>query len=161
MRFPESYLDYLIYFHVVRDYFECHEVLEAHWKKDPPVQRKDHWVALIQLAVALYHHRRGNLKGASLMYRRAEQKIVNEVEALTSLAIDVSELLKKMKQLQTRLDKNEAFVDIDIPLTSSNLLQQCEKRCLQLLGKPWQINASPDDDDIVHKHKRRRRHAHE
>ncbi len=34
MMYPNAYLDYLVYFHGHRDYFECHEVLEEYWKKD-------------------------------------------------------------------------------------------------------------------------------
>lgn len=51
--YPKAYIDYLVYFHGLRDYFECHEVLEEHWKKDDKAERKKYWVGLIQIAVAL------------------------------------------------------------------------------------------------------------
>lgn len=31
--YPEAYIEYLAEFHGSRDYFECHELLEEHWKK--------------------------------------------------------------------------------------------------------------------------------
>ncbi len=61
--YPKAYIDYLVEFHATRDYFECHEILEEYWKEDPPKKRKRYWVGFIQLAVALYHHRRQNTAG--------------------------------------------------------------------------------------------------
>ncbi len=49
--YPEAYVAFLHEFHTTRDYFECHEILEEYWKEDPPEQRKEYWVGLIQLAV--------------------------------------------------------------------------------------------------------------
>ena len=31
--YSQAYIDYLVHFHGDRDYFECHELLEEHWKK--------------------------------------------------------------------------------------------------------------------------------
>lgn len=31
--YPAEYLEYLVYFHADRDYFECHEILEEYWKE--------------------------------------------------------------------------------------------------------------------------------
>ena len=36
MVYPEAYIEYLMYFHGNRDYFECHEVLEEYWKEVSP-----------------------------------------------------------------------------------------------------------------------------
>ncbi|PAD68333.1 hypothetical protein CHH83_14265, partial [Bacillus sp. 7586-K] len=33
--YDQEYIDFLVHFHCDRDYFECHEILEEHWKKDP------------------------------------------------------------------------------------------------------------------------------
>lgn len=31
--YPTAYIKYLFHFHTDRDYFECHELLEEHWKQ--------------------------------------------------------------------------------------------------------------------------------
>ncbi len=78
-------------FNVQQDYFECHEVLEELWQAG---QRQDEsLVALIQLAVARYHHRRGNLAGAMRTYPKAFQKIERHAGSLAGHGIDVVHLL--------------------------------------------------------------------
>ena len=64
MGYPKAYILYLVHFHGDRDYFECHEILEEHWKEMDPKDRMSHWVGLIQIAVAVYHERRENRQGA-------------------------------------------------------------------------------------------------
>lgn len=155
MNYPISFLDYFIYFHVKRDYFECHEVLEEFWKKDPPAKRKDYIVALIQLAVGLYHDRRGNKEGAAIMYKRAEKLIQENEKELTSLAIHVEKLLSLLKNQQLAIKEKKPFSDIDIPIMSNELLHLCKKRCVELLGEKWEIKRSPVSNYIVHKHKER------
>ena len=78
-------------FNVQQDYFECHEVLEELWQAG---QRQDEsLVALIQLAVARYHHRRGNVSGAMRTYPKAFQKLERHAGSLAGQGIDVSRLL--------------------------------------------------------------------
>jgi uncharacterized protein len=54
-------------------YFECHEVLEEIWLSSQGVEREFFHV-LIQVAVALHHFQRGNLKGMQSVYGRAQRK---------------------------------------------------------------------------------------
>ncbi|WP_393965389.1 DUF309 domain-containing protein [Exiguobacterium sp. S22-S28] len=78
-------------FNVQHDYFECHEVLEELWQAG---QRQDEsLVALIQLAVARYHHRRGNSAGAMRTYPKAFQKLEYHAGSLSTQGIDVHRLL--------------------------------------------------------------------
>jgi hypothetical protein len=56
------------------EFFECHEAWEEIWLKAEGVDR-ELLHALIQSAVALHHFQRGNLKGASSVYRRARNKL--------------------------------------------------------------------------------------
>lgn len=78
-------------FNVQQDYFECHEVLEELWQAG---QRQDEsLVALIQLAVARYHHRRGNVQGAMRTYPKAFQKLERHAGSLSAQGIDVPRLL--------------------------------------------------------------------
>jgi predicted metal-dependent hydrolase len=156
--YPTAYLDYIIYFHVERDYFECHEVLEEHWKEEPPSQRQPHWVGLIQIAVGLYHHRRKNVNGALRMYNKALQAVNDHAIPITKLGIDVDkvkEILKK--QIQSLSEVEQSFSDVTLPITDPQLIEDCKKRCEQL-GLKWFIQDSTlIQERIIHKHKERDR----
>jgi len=54
--------------------FQAHEVLEDQWKAAEP-QWRDLWQGLAQLAVALTHQRRGNLRGATAVSVRAAERL--------------------------------------------------------------------------------------
>ncbi|WOP18180.1 DUF309 domain-containing protein [Raineyella sp. LH-20] len=54
--------------------FQAHEVLEDQWKASEPRWR-GLWQGLAQLAVALTHHRRGNLRGAASVSARAVTRL--------------------------------------------------------------------------------------
>ena len=52
------------------EYFDAHEVWEDVWRA-APVEEKRFFQGLIQVAVALHHHSRGNLEGARSLLNRA------------------------------------------------------------------------------------------
>jgi predicted metal-dependent hydrolase len=56
------------------EFFASHEALEGIWLKSEGAER-ELLSALIQSAAALHHLQRGNLKGASSVYRRAQRKL--------------------------------------------------------------------------------------
>ncbi len=85
--YPKAYIDYLVEFHATRDYFECHEILEEFWKEDPPKKRKRYWVGFIQLAVALYHHRRQNTAGAKRLMANSIRILQAEHRAVEDLGL--------------------------------------------------------------------------
>ncbi|KPC99353.1 hypothetical protein LR69_02339 [Geobacillus sp. BCO2] len=80
--YPNAYIEYLVHFHSDRDYFECHEILEEHWKQDG---RNKGWLVLIQMAVAFYHYRRGNTSGALRLIRRARALLDEAQEMIRRL----------------------------------------------------------------------------
>jgi predicted metal-dependent hydrolase len=53
-----------------REYFDAHQVWEEVWRA-APVEEKKFLQGLIQVAVALHHHGRGNLEGARSLLDRA------------------------------------------------------------------------------------------
>ncbi|MES2642044.1 MAG: DUF309 domain-containing protein [Myxococcota bacterium] len=57
-----------------RQWFECHEVLEALWRELPRGPGRDYVQGLIQLAVSLEHWRRGNPRGAWGQWTKARAK---------------------------------------------------------------------------------------
>ncbi|MCM3713693.1 DUF309 domain-containing protein [Halalkalibacter oceani] len=149
--YPTPYLDYLIEFHVRRDYFECHELLEEYWKEQPREQRHHYWVALIQLAVGLYHHRRSNIAGAERMYQKAAAKIAAQPDPFRKLGLNPADLHDQLnKQLQFLTHTPPVFQDMTLSL-SPDLQKACDQRCKEL-GLSWRTDDPATEEFIIHKH---------
>jgi len=157
--YPCPYIDYLIYFHVERDYFECHEVLEEFWKEAPIGKRQTHWVGLIQVAVGLYHHRRGNRKGAVRMFEKAHTIVCHHRKSFKELGLDPDRLLEQLSnQINVIKHQQIPFRDMNLPL-SNEVISACKVRCKQL-GKSWGLMTSQNISDfLLHKHMLRDRSA--
>jgi uncharacterized protein len=56
------------------EFFEAHEVLEDVWRAAPEPERK-FFQGLIQIAVGLHHHSRGNLIGCQSLLARAARNL--------------------------------------------------------------------------------------
>ena len=56
------------------EFFDAHEVLEDVWRASPPPEKK-FLQGLIQVAVGLHHHSRGNLAGARSLLARAHRNL--------------------------------------------------------------------------------------
>ncbi|HEX6923010.1 MAG TPA: DUF309 domain-containing protein [Bacillales bacterium] len=156
--YPSAYVDYLVYFHGVRDYFECHEILEEEWKRDGKGQRKPHWQGLIQIAVALYHWRRENFTGAERSLENAIRNLKNEGETLQRLALDNERLMEQLKQLYQNVKNKNAYESISLPITDETLVEKCEKLCKEkgcTMGNPSDLS----DLQILHKHRQPKRDA--
>lgn len=149
--YPKAYLDYLIYFHTDRDYFECHEVLEEYWKT---VDRSNIWVGLIQIAVGLYHFRRNNDAGAKKMMLNAHNILQNE--SLQHVGLDKQILLTKLTNIINHINDKQPFQDINLPIIDQQLRTQCEQICHQN-NLTWGSPSNLANEDIVHKHKLRDR----
>ena len=57
-----------------REYFDAHEVWEDVWRA-APVEEKKFLQGMIQIAVALHHHSRGNIDGARSLLARAQRNL--------------------------------------------------------------------------------------
>lgn len=150
--YPEAYLDYLFEFHATRDYFECHERLEEYWKSLPDSDPdRDVWVGLIQLAVALYHHRRGNTAGAVKLYRGAEERL--RPETLDRLGLDGEAVRSIAAESAHRLEAEDAaagYRAIRLPIRDGKLLKLLEDRARRQ-GFAWGAD-DPLEDGIVNRH---------
>ncbi|NGP43660.1 DUF309 domain-containing protein [Bacillaceae bacterium SIJ1] len=149
---PEAYIEYLIHFHGTRDYFECHEILEDHWKEDP--HRSAVWVGLIQLAVAQYHHRRKNFFGAQKLFKKAIDKLQYEAEPLQRLGIDRKKLLSLLHVLEEKAAMQADYVSVCLPFSEKKVETLCKSLCRQrnlFYGEPSNLH----NEAIVHKHMRR------
>ena len=76
---PDSHHDETAYRCGIRlfnagEFFAAHEVLEDVWRAAPREERA-FLQGLIQIAVALHHHSRGNLAGAASLLARGEQNL--------------------------------------------------------------------------------------
>ncbi|MBO0995338.1 DUF309 domain-containing protein [Bacillus sp. SD088] len=124
MEYPLAYIKYLYYFHVDRDYFECHEVLEEYWK-DHGMKRNSIWVGLIQVAVSYYHYRNGNRKGAKKLINRAIIILHNSQEEIEWLGIHYPEFIKIIKDSQDKMLKEQPYKAINFPIKDKNLYMIC------------------------------------
>jgi predicted metal-dependent hydrolase len=154
--YPQAYIDYLHYFHCDRDYFECHEVLEEHWKEKEANDRELHWVGLIQIAVGLYHHRRGNFNGAKRMLTNAVSIIRTHSSEIDSLALDSRILIKLLENQLARINRQDSYKSIDLPLTDETLLNSCMNRAVEE-NLVWGAPSDLQDQSLVHRHSTRNR----
>ncbi|KEZ53113.1 DUF309 domain-containing protein [Metabacillus indicus] len=154
--YPKAYLDYLVHFHGDRDYFECHEVLEEHWKEDPPGKRKAYWVGLIQLSVGLYHYRRENWNGAERMIENAISICSQEKDALASLGLHPESLLELMRKTALAIEQKRPYESISLPVADEELLKQAKSHCIEN-GMTWGNPSNLADASLVHRHSARDR----
>lgn len=152
-RYPLAYIRYLVEFHATRDYFECHELLEEHWKSVPGDRYAAAWVGLIQLAVGCYHHRRGNLPGAVKMFTQAKQRLT--AETLNELGLCGAESMAMLKECLAAAHAGGAFRDIELPLSDDSLLRQCQ-RIVREEGLTWGA-PSPRNESLTERHRLRDR----
>jgi len=154
--YPDAYVSYLVEFHATRDYFECHELLEEFWKEHPDDSRSELWVGLIQLAVGAYHERRGNSRGAAMMYKKSSVKL--DREQVEQLGIDRASLAELIGARLSVLESGDAgpYADMDIPIHDDNLLRECKARCTER-GIEWRSSSLLHNEELVHRHKRRDR----
>jgi predicted metal-dependent hydrolase len=92
-------------------FFECHETLEELWRRTSGPQ-KWFYAGLINAAVAIYQHRRGNFWGAARQYSRARVKLhpfapfhdgVNIEELLSGVREEIEPSLQKLSKRQAEM----------------------------------------------------------
>ncbi|MFS0822892.1 DUF309 domain-containing protein [Bacillus sp. 1P02SD] len=154
--YPQAFIEYLIHFHCDRDYFECHEVLEEHWKEDPLPKRKKYWVGLIQIAVSFYHYRRGNRAGALKMMKSALKICKEQKSELEELGFQVDELIELLQKKYDDIENGIPYKSINLPLTDKILLADCISQASKS-GKSWGKASDFSNKEIIHKHKLRDR----
>jgi uncharacterized protein len=83
-------------------FFEAHEVLEDVWRVAPEPERR-FLQGLIQVAVALHHHSRGNPVGCRSLLERARRNLSGYPEQHGGL--DLAALLRSLDEWRTALDQ--------------------------------------------------------
>ncbi|MEI7024385.1 DUF309 domain-containing protein [Paenibacillus sp. y28] len=155
IHYPAEYITFLAHFHGDRDLFECHEVLEEYWKEEPDHPYREAWLGFIQVAVGLYHQRRGNDAGAEKMLAAAVRHL--HVEQLEQLGVDSSALHAGLQDrlIQVKCSRGTgekaAYSDFDIPIRDPELLKLAQARC-ESLGVSWGAPSRMNDPQVVHRH---------
>lgn len=160
LTYHTAYIQYLVEYHVTRDWFECHEIMEECWKEEQDPQLKPTWHMLVKIAVAQYHERRGNYNGAAKLYRG-----VLELWAHVKwdvLSIDAThlqqEVIRHLSHVEQQIHGGQSvsFEAINMCLIDNELLYACERYC-ERHSMTWQILNTPVGDDIIHRHRLRDR----
>lgn len=155
LKYPQNYIDFLIHFHGDRDYFECHEVLEEYWKESG-MERDSIWVGLIQVAVSLYHYRRGNRIGAVKMMNKALFNISAKRKELHLLGIDYFLFIHELNHSYLNMKNDLPYEAFDFPIGDQRLLDICKQQCEER-GYSWGGRDDMKDDDLVNRHMTRDR----
>ncbi|WP_048602090.1 DUF309 domain-containing protein [Rubeoparvulum massiliense] len=132
MAWPQAWVDYLVHFQYTGDYFECHEILEAYWKEEQDENWRPVWVAWIQLAVALYHHRRGNFHGAQKLLKKVvpifrKPKVQGQLQ---QLGVAAQALCQEVEGRLQGLEHGEVYRPLQLQIEDVSLLQACKERAM-------------------------------
>lgn len=100
----EPYLEGIVLFNR-HSFFEAHEVLEDVWRAAPEPERK-FLQGLIQVAVALHHHSRGNRVGCRSLLERARSNLSIYPEEHGGL--DLAALLHSLDLWRDAMDRGRA-----------------------------------------------------
>lgn len=132
--YEELYIQFLYYFNIERDYYECHEVMEHLWLEQG---RNRTLQGLLQIAVGLYHFRNGNSGGARKSFQAAILKL--EKNTPITMGIHMEKLINDTKiYLSKLLDVDKmpfTFYDLDIEIVDESL-QQLVEAYLECPPKP-------------------------
>jgi predicted metal-dependent hydrolase len=102
--YPREYLEGIAHFNAGR-YYDAHEIWEEIWLRSTD-EAKVFYHMLIQAAVTLYHHERGNAHGARALYERVCEKLQKLPPVFMSL--DVSEFACQLHRLFAELSEKES-----------------------------------------------------
>jgi uncharacterized protein len=151
MNYPDEYIQFLFHFHGDRDYFECHEVLEEYWKRVDSGNRESIWVGLIQLAVALYHYRRGNTKGAYRTLNKSLAILSSKPKALIQLGLDEKKVINQVKELRLTFENELPYESINLASADQNLIILCQNKCIEN-GYTWCDKSDLMNMDLINRH---------
>lgn len=138
------FVDFCTYFNGNQDYFECHEVLEEHWKTIASANKTHVLVGLIQVATGLYHWRRENFLGAHRLLQKAQKNLLANEDTPFLAAFDKTRLLHEVEIAIVLTSTNVTFQAFSLPIIDEALLSQVQQAIAEL---PVQ-----DENYLLHKH---------
>ncbi|PTJ53134.1 DUF309 domain-containing protein [Mammaliicoccus sciuri] len=130
------------HFHVLRHYFECHDILEDHWKDQTQFSKHDAIVSLILFSTACYHYRRDNTKGALKTYKKALQ-IAELNDDFSHLGIEKASFQSLIHSQIMRIEQGHPYENIQLPLTDSSY------RALESTFDDFEFNYNTDVSDYI------------
>jgi uncharacterized protein len=148
---PIAFKKYLYHFHVDRDYFECHEILEEYWKEETTQQKDSIWVGFILLAVANYHHRRGNFSGASKTLQKAHNIFKMRQDEIVKYGLDQQEFFQLLDNHTDLVEKNQPYCSYQLPISDNNLIIQC-RNIYGDENQLWGIESNLSHSELIHRH---------
>jgi uncharacterized protein len=151
--YPSEYKEFLIHFHGTRDYFECHEILEEYWLEQ---NREIQWLALIQLAVAVYHERQENYAGSVKLYRRVLGHLQSEKTRFERLSIDVPRLNDQIEERLFLIKNRMPYYPMNLPVTDEKLLDECRETA-ENRRIVWNTDDRRAGKELVYRHRLRDR----
>lgn len=151
--YPQEYIEFLIEFHGTRDYFECHEILEEYWLEQ---NRDGRWLALIQLAVAVYHERQKNYAGSSKLYRKVLRHLEHKSEDLGELSIDTDRLADQIEERLFIIKNGLPYHPMNLPIKDEVLLNECREAAGRRFLK-WKKDDRHAGEDLIYRHRLRDR----
>jgi predicted metal-dependent hydrolase len=129
--YDRLYVDFIYYFNIERDYFECHEVMEELWLEEG---RKPLYQGLLQIAVGLYHHWNGNVGGSIKLFSQGIDKLQHFPSP--TLGIDLALIVEEsriyvQKLLNIAVEPFE-FYDLNLVLMDPKLEAKLTARMAEL-----------------------------
>jgi predicted metal-dependent hydrolase len=94
--------------------FVAHEVLETAWKA-APVEEREMWRGLAQIAVGLTHAQRGNATGAARLLRRGAARLAGQAGA-SAYGVAVEDVVRTARELAHAADAGRLPADSDAGL---------------------------------------------
>jgi predicted metal-dependent hydrolase len=129
--YDQLYVDFIYYFNIERDYFECHEVMEELWLEEG---RAPLYQGLLQLAVGLYHHWNGNVGGSIKLFTQGIDKLQHFPSP--TLGIDLAKIVAESEEYVHKLLHIEAepfeFYDLNIIIVDAELEDKLNARITEL-----------------------------
>jgi hypothetical protein len=99
-------------------YFDAHEVWEDVWRA-APAEEKKFLQGLIQIAVALHHHSRGNLDGARSLLGRAQRNLAHYAD--TYNRVDLAAVRAGIRACEKALAEGQALPTVHVIRATSHL----------------------------------------
>jgi uncharacterized protein len=118
--YERLYVEFVYYFNVERDYFECHEVMEELWLEEG---RHPVFQGLLQIAVGLYHYRNGNVSGSIKLFSQGIDKLQGQPDILYGIHAGklVEESRVYVEKLKRAAEEPFEFYDLDIEIVDPEL----------------------------------------
>lgn len=124
-------------------------------ERKPAEKRSIHWVGLIQLAVALYHQRRGNEARAKRLIANSLRILRSEKQAVCSLGLSHPKLIELIETLSDDIEAGLPYRSVMLPITDEALKEACLAECRRK-GYTWGQDGV-SDTFLIHKHRLRDR----